>query len=120
MSPKGPTSNPESANCLKLELANCLKLGALLKVKHLPLELTPQTENCIAAATVQQDGSAMTCPHFAHKSSPSVKAMDRLVAAEVVVEEAVEEVVEVEEEVEEDDTSKQSENWRNSRHKMKH
>ncbi len=62
----------------------------------------------------------MTCPHFAHKSSPSVKAMDRLVATEVVVEEAVEEVVEVEEEVEEDDTSKQSENWRNSRHKMKH
>jgi hypothetical protein len=117
MSRKGPTSNPESANCLKLELANCLKLGALLKVKHLLLELTPQTENHVAAAAVPQDGSAMMCPQFAHKSSPSVKAMDRLVAAEVVVEEAV---VEVEEKVEEDDTSKRSENWRNSRRKMKH
>jgi hypothetical protein len=74
-------------------------------------------ENYIAAATVPQDGSAMICPHFAHKSSPSVKAMDRLVAAEVVVEEVVEAVVSQDEE---DDTRKQSENWRNSRHKMKH
>ncbi len=44
-----------------------------------------------------------------------MKAMDRVVEAE----KAVEEVVDVEDRVE-DDTSKQSEKWRSSRHKMKH
>ena len=99
ISPKGPTFNPE--------LANCLKLGSLLRVKHLLLEPTPLTENYIAAATVPHAGSAMTCHHFARKFSPSVKAMDRLAAAAEV---AVEAAIEADVEDEEDDTRKQSEN----------
>jgi hypothetical protein len=76
------------------------------------------TEDYIVAATAPHAGSAMTCHHFAHKLSPSVKAMDCLAAAAEVAIGAVdaEDVEDVEhEEHEEDVTRKKSENWRSSR-----
>jgi hypothetical protein len=82
----------------------CLRQDLLSKEKHLLLERTTLTENYIAVATVPHAGSAMTCHHFDHKSSPSVKVMDRLteaveVAAKAADEEDVEDAADVEVEV---------------------
>ncbi len=81
-----------------LESVKYLRQGSLLKVKHPQLEHTTLTENCIAAAIAPHAGSAMTCHLSDHKSSPSVKVMDRPteaveVAAKAVDEEDVEDVV---------------------------
>jgi hypothetical protein len=97
-----------------------LRQGLLLKVKHLLLEHTTLKGNYFAAATAPHAGSATTCHHFAHKSSPSVKVMDRLAAAaeaavEVAVEADVEDVVD-----EEGDIRRKSANWRSSKWKTRH
>jgi hypothetical protein len=65
----------------------------------------------------------MTCHLSDHKSSPSVKVMDRPteaveVAAKAVGEEDVEDVADVA--VEEDVARKRNENWRSSKWRMSH
>ncbi len=88
-----------------------------MRAKHLLPEHTMLRENYIAAATVPYDGSATTCPHFAHKFCPSVKAMDRLAAA-VEVPAVAADVEDVE--GEEDDTRRKNANWKSYKWKTKH